>query len=86
MTLHPWRKLRVDTDIKYEGTRYAGDDETGYKFGSQATLDFRVSWPWRQADLYIGSQNTLNKRYEEYEGYPLPGATFYGGLQLRLWG
>jgi len=88
MSFHPGRqrKVRIDSDIRYEGSRYAGDNQTGGKFGSQVTLDFRVSWPWRQADLYMGTQNALDKRYEEYEGYPLPGRTVYGGIQLRLWG
>jgi len=88
MTFHPGakRKVRIDSDIRYEGSRYAGDGETGDKYGSQATVDLRVTWPWRQLDLYIGSQNALNKRYEEVEGYPLPGRTLYGGVSLRLWG
>ena len=83
MTFHPWHKVRVDTDIKYEGLRYAGDNQTGTEFSPQTTFDFRVSWPWRQMDLYLGSENFFNKRYEDYEGYPLPGRTAYGGIQLR---
>ena len=69
-----------------EGARYAADDQKGQKFGAMPTLDLRFSWPWRQAELYIGSQNFLNRRYEEFQGYPLPGRTFYGGVELRLWG
>jgi outer membrane cobalamin receptor len=86
ITLRPYRKLRVDADLKYIGSRYGGHDQSGEKQGAQATLDLRFSWPWRQADLYIGTQNTLNKRYDDVQGYPLPGRTVYGGIQLRLWG
>jgi iron complex outermembrane recepter protein len=33
--------------------------------------------------LYFGIENMFSEYYEEDAGYPMPTATFYGGLQLR---
>ncbi|MFZ5447779.1 MAG: TonB-dependent receptor plug domain-containing protein [Thermodesulfobacteriota bacterium] len=33
--------------------------------------------------LYCGVQNLFSQFYEEDAGYPMPTATFYGGIQLR---
>jgi len=33
--------------------------------------------------LYFGIENLFGEKYQEDAGYPMPGNTFYGGLQLR---
>jgi outer membrane receptor protein involved in Fe transport len=37
------------------------------------------------AKAYLGVNDVTNRRYEEQAGYPLPGRTFYGGINLKLW-
>lgn len=85
-TLNPTLKWTIDATARYEDSRYSGDDDTGYKMGSQVILGLRVAYQWRQMELYIGGNDLNDKRYVEQPGYPLPGINFFGGITLHLWG
>jgi len=85
-TITPARKWSIDLTAHYEDSRYSGNDGTGSKLGSELLLGFRVTYQWRQMEMYIGGNDINNKRYEEEPGFPLPGATAFGGIRLRLWG
>ncbi len=79
------RRWRIDSTVRYEDSRYAGNGMTGTKLGSQLLWDLRLAFKLRQLELYAGVNDVTNKRYEAVPGYPLPGRTAYGGLSLRLW-
>lgn len=86
MSWRAWGKVRIDPAIRYRGAYYARAGNQGRRFGERVTGDVRLSFPWRQLECYAGINNVTNRRYEDVEGYPLPGITAYGGFRLRLWG
>ncbi len=76
----------VDSTIRFEDSRYSGNDQTGVKMGSQVLWDLRFAYQLRQLEAFVGANDLTNKRYVEQPGYSLPGRTFFGGVNLRLWG
>ena len=82
----PNKKWEFDPTLRYESSRFSGNDNTGTKMGSRFVMDLRAAYEWRQMELYVGINDLLDKRYEEEPGYPLPGRTVYAGIRLRLWG
>jgi outer membrane cobalamin receptor len=80
------KKWEFDPTVRYEGSRFSGDDQTGTEMGAQVIMDLRIAYEWRQAELYFGAKDLTDKRYEEVPGYPLIGTSFYAGIRLRLWG
>ena len=86
-TLTPATRWTIDTTLRYLGSRFSdSNDPSGSTLGSIVMWDFRVAYQWRQMELYFGVKNLTDRRYEEQSGFPLPGRTAYGGIQLRLWG
>jgi vitamin B12 transporter len=82
----PSKKWEWDPTIRYEDSRYSGDDHTGTKMGSQVVMDLRLAYEWRQMELYFGIKDLMDKRYVDVPGYPLAGRTAYAGVRIRLWG
>lgn len=35
-------------------------------------------------DVYVRGENLLNQKYEMYSGYPMPGATVFGGFTVKF--
>lgn len=35
-------------------------------------------------DIYLRGENLLDRKYSMYEGYPMPGATVFGGISVKL--
>jgi outer membrane receptor protein involved in Fe transport len=46
-----------------------------------ARLGYRIL---KALSLFVKGENMLNQRYEINAGYPMPGATVYGGISLQL--
>ena len=86
MTITPRPRWTIESTVRYEDSRYSGNDRTGTKMGSQIVADLRLAYQWRQMEVYAGISDINNKRYVEVPGYPLAGATAYWGIRLRLWG
>jgi outer membrane receptor protein involved in Fe transport len=85
-TFSPTAKWSIDAIARYEDSRYSGNNQGGYKLGSELIFGMRVAYQWRQLEVYLGGNDLNNKRYVEQPGYPLPGINFYGGMTLHLWG
>jgi len=83
-TLLPMAGWELDSLLRFEDTRYSDNDQSGEKFGSQLIWDLRTSYAWRWIKAYIGVNDVANKRYEEIQGFPLPGRTYYGGLSYKF--
>ena len=71
------------------GVQYVKDLYTSTS-GSGTTEDF-VLWNARAsyrlcrfASLYVKGENLLAQRYEVMQGYPMPRATFMGGVDIRF--
>ncbi len=85
-TITPAKGWALHSTLRYDDPRYSGFDQTGTKLSSMILLDLRLSYQWRQMEIYVGASDVTNRRYEEQAGFPLPGRVTYGGLRLRLWG
>jgi len=46
-----------------------------------ADVTYRIS-KWLSVSL--SGENLLNQKYQMQYGYPMPGATFFGGLSIRI--
>ena len=46
-----------------------------------ARVSFKVA---KWLDLFVRGENLLDQKYEMYAGYPMPGATVFGGISLKL--
>jgi len=84
LTWTPNKSWQWDLITRYLDSRYSGNNKTGTKLGSQVTWDTRVGYNLTHTELYFGVQDIFNKRYEEQAGFPLPGRTYYGGLQWHF--
>jgi iron complex outermembrane receptor protein len=38
----------------------------------------------RHLEVFVSGENLLNQKYEVQYGYPMPGVTIFGGVQLKL--
>jgi outer membrane cobalamin receptor len=86
-TVTPNARWKWDTTARYVSSRFSdANDPTGSAVGSMVLLDVRLAYAWRQMELYVGVNDVSDRRYQEISGFPLPGRTAYGGIQLRLWG
>ena len=82
----PNKKWEFDPTVRYESSRFSGNDNTGTKLGSQFVMDMRMAYEWRQMELFLGINDLLAKRYDEEPGFRLPGRTVYVGHSPQAMG
>lgn len=96
----PFRGIRVSGDYQYLRGLYSGDLARSANFieptetarlEDQHLLNFKISCtlhykPWNvsEAEFFFAADNVLNRTYEYYYNYRMPGLTFAGGLNLRF--
>jgi len=87
-TVNPWDTLKLDSVVRYVGSRYDGNDEGNGAFNNKvnayALWNLRLSYRWRFLDTFFGVNDVTNKRYLEQPGFPLPGRTFNGGVTIHF--
>jgi iron complex outermembrane receptor protein len=50
-----------------------------------ATLDAKVSFqPWQWLGFFVKGENLAGRNYQILAGYPMPGVTVFGGMNLSL--
>ncbi len=84
LSLLPLQGLRFDNTARYQDTRYSGNNQTGTRMPSQLIWDLRLAFQWRVSEFFFGINNLTDKRYQEQPGFPLPGRTYYGGINVKL--
>jgi iron complex outermembrane receptor protein len=48
-------------------------------------VDARIAYrPLKWMEVFVKGDNLLDKKYETMNGYPMPGATFMGGVSVNL--
>lgn len=48
-------------------------------------LNAKVSFkPWRVLTVFVKGENLTGEKYQILEGYPMPGAVFFGGIHLSI--
>lgn len=84
LTWTPHKAWQADVITRYLHSRYSGNNQTGTKLGSQVTWDTRVGHSLTRTEFYFGVNDLFDKRYIEQASFPLPGRTFYGGVQWHF--
>jgi iron complex outermembrane receptor protein len=99
-TWTPFRGIRLSGDYQHLRGLYAGSLTSSANFSEptetarmedQHLLNFRISCtlhykPWNvsEAEFFFAAGNVLNRPYEYYYNYKMPGLTFAGGINLRF--
>ena len=48
-------------------------------------LSAKVSFkPWKMLTIFAKGENLTREKYQIIDGYPMPGAIFFGGLHLSI--
>jgi iron complex outermembrane receptor protein len=63
-----------------DGTGRISIVEKGYNILA-ARLGYTIN---RYIDIFVSGDNLLNQEYQINYGYPMPGATFFGGINLKF--
>ena len=73
-------RLRVEYTHKQEWVNFVKYELPGYTL-----VNFGIRRSVLQSELFFSIDNIFDKRYVSRRNYPLPGRTFYGGINLYLW-
>jgi hypothetical protein len=96
----PFRGIRLGGDYQYLRGLYAGSlmrsanftgpTETA-KLDDQHLLNLRISCPFHyqpwnvsEAEIFFSAANVLNRTYEYYYNFEMPGITLWGGSTCGL--
>jgi outer membrane receptor protein involved in Fe transport len=99
-TWTPVKGIRLSGDYQYLRGLYAGsltpsanfsepaetarlEDQHLLNVRASATLHYRP-WNIAEAELFFSAANVLNRPYEYYYNYRMPGLTLMGGINLRF--
>lgn len=78
----PWKRLRIDADIKGTGHLYVSED---LRAQSYALLNLKGEFSiCRYLDIFLRLENITDARYTINRGYPMPGFTALGGFRLSI--
>lgn len=78
------KRWQVDVGYRYVGGLYlvTGENARQEDYGLlNAKISFR---PWKALTVFVKGENLTREKYQIMEGYPMPGAVFFGGLHLSL--
>jgi len=78
--------LSLSLTANYVARRvYLDDSEYDHKMPDYTLIDGRISQSfWNNLVLILEVKNILNKDYQTEYGLPMPGRTFYGGLEIEF--
>ncbi|SFL55240.1 iron complex outermembrane recepter protein [Porphyromonadaceae bacterium KH3CP3RA] len=79
-TKGPWG---ISTGVQYIGNIYTSPSDTRQEtfvlWNVRANYQF-LDW----LNLFIKGENLLDQKYEINAGYPMPGATIFGGIRVKI--
>lgn len=82
--------FRSRIQYNYVGERYEGGDYANAqpKMASYETVDVYLTYPLKQAELFVTATNVFNEEYTAsgWSGsyYPMPEAVYYGGIRFKF--
>lgn len=87
----PCLATRLETTIRYEGSRYSQVENRSYQRMDAAVLvDLKATQPFTIgkifSDIYLRVDNLFDTAYENYLGYPDDGIRAAAGIQMRFKG
>ena len=81
---HSMGRWNLSTGLQYLGTLYTKVDPEPVKENVllwNARINYKA-FDW--LNLFLRGENLLNQDYEINAGYPMPGATVFGGLRIHI--
>jgi len=81
---HSMGRWNLSTGLQYLGTLYTKVDTEPVKENVllwNARINYKA-FDW--LNLFLRGENLLNQDYEINAGYPMPGATVFGGLRIHI--
>ena len=85
LTIKPFQKLSVSGVVSYKDKYYENADNT-LKNDGFAAFDLNIAYKLNSdCSLWIKGFNLANAKYQIVNGYPMPGATVYAGVNLKFW-
>jgi vitamin B12 transporter len=85
----PRLATRLETTVRYEGSRYSQTENLPSQRMSDAVLvDLKATQPFKvgkiSSDVYLKIDNLFDESYENHLGYPDDGIRVTAGLQMRF--
>jgi len=79
-----WSNLQLHLEGELVGERYTNRENTE-KLPSYTLLGARITFNLgKKAKVFLKGDNLLDEEYEDMKGYPMPGTTFKGGVEIIL--
>lgn len=78
------KKWQVNVGYQYINGLYlaTGKEARQEDYG---VLNAKVSFkPWKMVTLFVKGENLTRENYQILDGYPMPGAVFFGGIHFSL--
>ncbi len=85
----PRLATRLETTVRYEGSRYSQAENRSYqRMGAAVLVDLRATQPFRigaiASEIYLRVDNLFDTAYESHLGHPDDGLRAVAGLQMRF--
>lgn len=77
---YSFRKWVFSTGLQYVHGLILDDGKESFSLWN-ARVSYKVT---RWLDVFVRGENLLDHKYQMYTGYPMPGATVFGGVLVRL--
>ncbi|MBN1384254.1 MAG: TonB-dependent receptor [Elusimicrobia bacterium] len=77
-------KIKTKTEITYTHKQTWEDWKT-HELPGYTLFNLKISRPICQSEVFFAVKNIFNKRYVSRENYPLPGRTYWTGINMYLW-
>ena len=76
--------IQFHLENHFVGERYTDRNNLG-KLPSYNLLGARITYGINnKLKIFLKGDNLLNEKYEDIKGYPMPGTTFKGGIEIIL--
>lgn len=88
VSLQPFEGFTATGQINYVGKRYMGQDfgNVADQMDSYFTVDLRLSYRWKQLEVFLNALNILGQEYESASFYSEWGSGYYPAPTRQIWG
>ena len=83
---YKWNKFQFAASIQQiNHLNTVADPSLTPYFQNYTLLNSKISFQiWKYIEIFASGDNLLNRKYETNRYYPMPGTTFFGGLNLKF--
>lgn len=78
-------KFDLSLNLHHVGKLYTLTSPNGHQTETYTLVGSKLRYfVNRYLEVFVSGENLLNQKYEVQYGYPMPGVTIFGGMQLKL--